>query len=157
MDMKLTLWCMTGILFATLLFSPCPSNATRGYIERNKMTDEEIKTEGFLPVLFNPYTISADDPQWDEKVSIVMSQHSALLVEINPLNMPTGVILFASSRGSRRAMKAVWANDHVTEPIRLWTNRYWISDKTCDPTGCPRLMFKATKGTLAVTILEKRP
>lgn len=156
--MKMNLWIAAGgLLLAAILFHPPPLGADRAYNERDKMTDERIKDQGFRPVLFNPFTISADDPQWDERVSYLMSKHSALLVEVSPVKKPTGVIMFASSPASRRDMRAAWAHDNLTDPVRFWTNRYWISGKDCDTTGCPRLMFKAIKGTLTVTILDTRP
>lgn len=155
--MKIKLWVLAGTLLIITAFPPHPLVADRAYNERDKMTDERIKTEGFRPVLFNAFTISADNPKWDERVTYLMSKHSALLVEVTPLNKPTGVIMFASGPASRRDMKAVWAHDDLTEPVRFWTDRYWPSSKECDTTGCPRLMFKAIKGTLSVTILDTRP
>jgi hypothetical protein len=140
-----------------LLVSVQWADAKRGVEERDKLSDDKIKTEGFLPVLFSPFTISADNPRWDERVSYVMTQDRAVLVQIEPVKKPAGVIMFVSQPGSPRVIKAVWSNDRVTEPIRFWTDRYWLSDKGCDSTGCPHLMFKATSGTLGVTILDRRP
>ncbi|BBO80327.1 hypothetical protein DSCO28_08930 [Desulfosarcina ovata subsp. sediminis] len=156
--MKINFWIIVGgMLLMIVILSPHPLSAERGYNERDKMTDERIKVQGFRPVPFNGFTISADDPKWDERVSYLMSKHSALLVEIAPMNEPISVIMFVSSPASCRGMQAAWAYDHLTFPMRFWTNRYWVSNKTCDTTGCPRIMFKATKGTLEVTILDTRP
>jgi hypothetical protein len=145
-----------GILAFVLVLSPHPVEAVRGFNERNRFADEKIKTDGFLPVLFNPFTISADNPKWDERVTYEMSRDSAVLVEIKPVKKPVGVIMFVSQSGTA-TLKAAWSHDHITEPVRFWTHRYWISSKQCDEAGCPRIMFKAIKGTLAVTILDKRP
>jgi hypothetical protein len=152
---KIRAWVIAAVLLLLILV-PQPTVAVRGFTERDKQTDERIRTEGFLPVLFNPYTISATDRKWDEQVAYLMSRDSAVLVEIAPTKEAAGVIMLVGNAGSG-GLRAAWADDHVSRPVRLWTNRYWLSSKQCDANGCPRIVFKATKGTLTVTVLDKRP
>ncbi len=144
-------------LLGVLLLQPGPAEGVRGYTERDYIIDRHIRFQGYEPVLFEAYTISVSDTRWDSVFGYVMSKDRALLLEFTPVTPSAGVVMFGSEVGSPRRLKAVWAHDNITEPIRIWTDRFWIPDnRECDATGCPRIMFKATSGTLGVSVMERK-
>ncbi|MFZ5569574.1 MAG: hypothetical protein ACOZF0_04180 [Thermodesulfobacteriota bacterium] len=149
---------LLGLL--ALLFLPSrPAEAVRGYTERDYIIDRYNRFQGYEPVLYEPYTISVSDTRWDQVFGYVMSKDRTLLLEITPVTASAGVIMFGSETGSPRCLKAVWAHDNITEPIRFWTDRFWSpDDRECDNTytDCPRIMFRATSGTLGVSVLERK-
>lgn len=147
------IFCLTIML---LIIIPS-AHAVRDYDERDYIIDRHIRSQGYEPVLFNPFTISVTDIRWDETVAYVMSKDQSLLIEIQPVTPVAGVVMFGSEPGATRRLRAVWANDHVTEPVRFWTHRFWTpGNRECDITGCPRILFKATRGTLGVNIIKRK-
>lgn len=144
------------LMFLLLIMGADPAICDRGYTERDYMVDRHQRFQGYEPVLFDGHTISVHDSKWHQTFGYVMSKDRALLLKVQPVTQTAGVIMFASQAGSPRCMQAVWARDNITEPIRVWTDQYWISDKRCNATGCPKIMFKATQGTLEVIILKRR-
>ncbi len=146
-----------GMVCGLMVLSPGPAEAVRGYTERDYIVDRHIRFQGYEPVLNDGYTISVSDKKWDQTIGYVMSKDRALLIEFTPVTPLAGVIMLASETGSPRKLKAVWADDHITTPIRIWTDRFWTPDnRDCDATGCPRIMFRATSGTLNFIVKERK-
>lgn len=148
---------IVGCLMGILLIPDRPVEAVRGFTERDYIIDRHIRFQGYEPVMMEGYTISTSDPKWDQTVGFVMSKDRSLLFEFQPVTPKAGVIMFASQVGSPRHLKAVWSDDNITTPIRIWSDRFWTPDnRACDATGCPRIMFKATKGTLGVFVMDRK-
>jgi len=112
--------------------------------------------QGVGPTVGTTHTLSYGDSQWPEQVTFNMSKISSLLLEINPLKKPSGVIMFVSRVASPRILDAVWQNDDLRHPIRIRTGDYWVVKTRCNSTGCPRIRFKITRGSLSITILSRQ-
>ncbi|WPD24070.1 MAG: hypothetical protein SD837_05800 [Candidatus Electrothrix scaldis] len=89
---------------------------------------------------------------WPEWITFNMVAYSSLLVEITPLKKPCGIVLYGSRVGTPRLLYAVWTYDEVRHPIMLQTGKYWTNRSGCNATGCPKLKFQITRGSLNVTI-----
>lgn len=139
------------------LFSFCDwSIAKRGITERDYIIDRSIRFHGSVAVVGEGYTISVTDSKWPQQVTFVMHKDRSLMVRIFPIYRPAGVLMLASQPSSPRLVKAVWANDDLRNPVNLWTNNFWVRKGTCDHTGCPKIRFQATRGTIGLSILDKR-
>ena len=144
-------------IIAVVLFSFCDrSIAKRGITERDYLIERSIQYQGSVAIIGRGYTISAIDSTWPQQVTFVMHKDRSLMVRIFPIKRPAGVIMLGSQPSSPRLVKAVWANDDLRNPFSFWTDSFWVRKGACDHTGCPKIRFQATRGTLGISILDKR-
>jgi hypothetical protein len=132
------------------------SIAERGITERDYIIDRSIQFQGSVAIVGRHYTLSATDPKWPQQVTFVMHKDRSLMVRIYYIKRPAGVLMLASPPSSPRLIKAVWAQDDLRYPVRFWTEDFWIRKGVCDPTSCPKIRFQATRGTIGISILDKR-
>ncbi len=132
------------------------SVAERGITERDYIIDRSIQFQGSVAIVGRHYTISVTDPKWPQQVTFVMHKDRSLMVRIYSIKRPAGVLMLASQPSSPRLIKAVWANDDLRNPVSFWTGDFWVHNGTCDHSGCPKVRFQATRGTIGVSILDKR-
>jgi len=145
--------------FAGTLMALSPGDFTiaeRGITERDYIIDRSIQFQGSVAVIGTGYTISAIDSTWPQQVTFVMHKDRSLMVRIFPIKRPAGVLMLGSQPSSPRLVKAVWANDDLRNPFSFWTDSFWVRKGACDHTGCPKIRFQATRGTLGISILDKR-
>ncbi len=112
---------------------------------------------GVGPELGTAHTLEWGNSRWPEWVTFNMGKYRSILVDINPLKKPSGIILLASRVASPRLLDIVWAYDELRFPIRIRTGDYWIKKSGCNTTGCPRIRFQVTRGSLSLTILGRDP
>jgi hypothetical protein len=132
------------------------SMAKRGITERDYIIDRSIRFQGSVALVGEGYTISVTDSKWPQQVTFVMHKDRSLMVRIYSIKRPAGVLMLASQPSSPRLLKAVWANDDLRVPVSFWTENFWVRKGTCDHTGCPKIRFQATRGTIGLSILDKR-
>jgi hypothetical protein len=113
---------------------------------------EKRRFHGTGPILWRKYTLARGMSGWPEWITFNMVAYKSLLVEIKPLKKPCGIILYGSHVGTPRLLKAVWAYDEIRNPVLLQTDKYWLDWSGCNATGCPKLKFQVTRGSLTVTI-----
>lgn len=143
-------------IFTATLLVVGNAKAVRDYLQKDYMVDQSERFHGAAPVVSIGHTISHSDSRWAQSVTFSMQKTHSLLVRVDPISETAGVIMSASSAASPRLVKALWAHDDMHESVTLWTNHYWIPIGDCNATGCPRIRFTATKGTVGITILEKK-
>lgn len=144
-------------IITVVLFPFCDwSMAERGITERDYIIERSIQYQGSVAIIGQGYTISATESKWPQQVTFVMHKDRSLMVRIYPIKRPAGVLMLGSQPSSPRLVKAVWANDDLRDPFSFWTDAFWVRRGTCDHTGCPRIRFQATRGTIGVSILDKR-
>jgi len=132
------------------------SIAKRGITEKDYIIDRSIQFQGSVAVVGRHYTISVTDPKWPQQVTFFMHKDRSLMVRIYSIKRPAGVLMLASQPSSPRLIKPVWANDDLRDPVSFWTDDFWIRNGTCNHSGCPKIRFQATRGTIGVSILDKR-
>jgi hypothetical protein len=132
------------------------SLAERGITERDYIIDRSIQFQGSVAIVGRHYTISATDPKWHQQVTFIMHKDRSLMVRIYPIKRPAGVLMLASQPSSPRLVNPVWANDDLRDAFSFWTDDFWIRTGTCDHSGCPKIRFQATRGTIGVSILDRR-
>jgi hypothetical protein len=132
------------------------SSAERGITERDYIIDRSIQFQGSVAIVGRHYTISVTDPKWPQQVTFVMHKDRSLMVRIYPIERPAGVLMLASQPSSPRLVSPVWANDDLRDAFSFWTEDFWIRTGACDHTGCPKVRFQATRGTIEMSILDKR-
>jgi len=155
----------TLILFLIILFPVITSillslfdraTAERGITERDYIIDRSIQFQGSVAIIGKHYTISAKDSKWPQQVTFVMQRDRSLMVRLYSIKNPSGVLMLASQPSSPRLVNPVWANDDLRYPVSFWTEDIWVRRGACDHSGCPRIRFQATRGTIGVSILDKR-
>ncbi len=132
------------------------AEAVRDYKQRDYISDRAERYHGVTPVVGIGHTISTTLSQWPRNITFSMKKTHSILVRIDPIEKPAGVIMSASQAASPRLVKAVWAHDDLRQPVTIWTNLYWIPVGECNYTGCPKIEFQATRGTVGITIIEKK-
>ena len=110
---------------------------------------------GIGPASGENYCISFSDLGKSHQVTFKMNKYRALFVRLQS-GSNASVIMLGSQPGSPRMLKAVWAYDDLNETIEFWTDRFWVSHSGCNVTGCPKIRFQVTRGTLCVKILKIR-
>jgi len=143
-------------LSVSVIFLSDNAQAVRGYKERDYISDRSIREKGITPKPGRRYTLSQKDSKWPEQATFSMNKAMSFLVEIEPVKRQTGVVFLASQAFSPNIMKAVWAHDDLRSSIRFWTSDYFRPEGNCTYSGCPRIRFQATEGTVAIKILEVR-
>lgn len=113
---------------------------------------EKRRFYGVDPVSGRKYTLAWGMSGWPEWITFNMAAYRSLLVEIKPLKKPCGIILYGSRVGTPRLLKTVWAYDEIRHSVFLQTGKYWIDRSRCNATGCPKLKFQVTRGSLNVII-----
>ncbi len=126
-------------------------------MEEDYLIRRNRRFHGVGPKVGTTHTLKWGDSRWPEWVIFNMEKYHSILVDINPLKKPSGVILLASRVASPRLLDAVWTYDELRFPVRIRTGDYWIAKSGCNTTGCPRIRFQVTRGSLAVTILKRDP
>ena len=119
------------------------------YIMRRKRS-----FHGTGPVLGQSYTLAWGMPGWPEWVTFNMAAYSSIQVEIRPLKRPSGIVLYGSRVATPRLLDVVWTYDEIRNPVQLQTSTYWLDRAGCNATGCPKLKFQVTRGSLTITIQE---
>ena len=121
--------------------------------QRDYMAKRYRSHYGAVPVVGTVYGISPSDARFKKLVTFTMRKHRAILVEIEPLKQPAGVLLMASQPANTRDLRPVWRETNLSQTIRFWTDRYWNPLDRCSSMGCPRMTFLATSGAVEVRII----
>ena len=138
------------------LLMPAMAMAQNSIEQKDYMIKEYYKHYGNKPLIRVPYAISTDEPGKSFDITFTMTDYSSLLVRIEPVTMPAGVILYGSRPITPGLLKAVWANDNITAPVTFWTHLFWKSIEKCTATGCPKIRFQSTRGAVRIIILDTR-
>ena len=124
--------------------------------ERDHMSDRSIFFQGSVAILGKTYTISAQDPLYRNSVTFVMNKDKSLLVDVGPASPHAGVLVEASVASSPRLTRAVWAYDDLRSVVRLNTADVWRPLNGCNSSGCPKIRFQATRGTVGIQVVDKK-
>lgn len=147
-----------GLLICLAILPLAPIGTARSQSTlagRDYMTWQRELSQGTRPRVGDVRSLAPLDHIRDQ-VTWVMSRDRALLVQIEPVEQPATVYMLVSTAASPHRLRAIWGSDNLTEPIRFWTDRFWSPVGKCNPTGCPKIRFRATRGKVRVTILQKR-
>lgn len=142
------------ILFSFCFMTFTANAGKRGIDERDYIFERELQFKGSTPIAGEYFTVTQTDPKWPQQVTFSMKKVSSFLVKVEAIQKPAGIIMSVSRASSPRILKSVWAHDNIQDAISFWTNRYYIPSSDCDPTGCPKIRFQATQGTVGIVIIE---
>lgn len=145
------------IIISCLSILPDITHAARSITERDYISERYQNFHGFVPVPGSGYIISRTDSKWPSDVTLEMSKDKSLLISLEAQgNNPAGLIMMASEILSPRVLKSVCKWDDLRFPVRFWTDRFWLPKGKCESSGCPKITFKALRGTTEIIILDKR-
>ena len=143
--------------FILLIASAQQAQAQVEYNQRDYMAERSRSHYGAVPIIGKVYGLSPNDTQYKKLVTFNMRKHRGILVEIEPLRQPAGILLLASQPATPRNLKPVWRETNLSHTIRFWTDRYWFPLDRCSTMGCPRMTFEATDGAVEVRIINVKP
>jgi len=131
-------------------------SAMRSIHRRDYLTDRRERFSGNGIRVGNRYAISVIKSELPHQVTFNMISDRAILIKIDTTVKPSGVIMLASQPSSPRILKPVWTCEDLREPVFFWTDQFWTPTGGCNSTGCPKIRFIATRGSLIVYLLNKR-
>ncbi len=144
------------LILCIIIMMPVSGMAQRSIERRDYMINEHERYHGDKPLIKIPYAISRNEPGKSFDITFTMVQYPSLLVRIEPVTMPAGVILYGSRPLTPGLLKAVWADDNIRQPVIFWTHEFWKSNEKCSATGCPKIRFQSTRGAVRIIILDVR-